>query len=260
MLTPGSLKNHIPDSVYAVLFMALSFFRDGICVRISKESNYWSIKDRSKPDVFFIPSPRFAGRIRTDDGISFGTQKKERYIKPNFIDINENETVIDVGAFIGEFSYYAASCGASVLAIEPDPISAECFRRNTSEFSNVVIEESVVWEEDDEKLFNFGDNPTENSLFDIDHGDERQSISTRTKTLDTITTEHNIEQIDFLKMDAEGAEPEVLRGLSKLPNKVSIDCSAERHGESTIQEVSQWLEERGYEIREENDIVYSRLN
>jgi len=77
--------------------------------------------------------------------------------------------------------------------------------------------------------------------------------------LDDFIREIDISQIDFLKIDAEGAEPEVLKGSNKLRiSKLAIDAGNERNGESTVEEVSNILKNRGYEIKVDNGVVFAR--
>ena len=65
----------------------------------------------------------------------------------------------------------------------------------------------------------------------------------------------------MLKIDAEGAEPEVLRGCSKIINNIdfiSVDCGAERgmNQTTTFQEVFEILTKYNFEIV---DIYQQRL-
>lgn len=71
-----------------------------------------------------------------------------------------------------------------------------------------------------------------------------------------------IEEIDFLKMDAraEGAEPEALRGIRDVRRirKATIDCTAERFGETTVSEVKNIFESAEFKVHVgPNDIVYA---
>jgi ABC-type phosphate transport system ATPase subunit len=76
--------------------------------------------------------------------------------------------------------------------------------------------------------------------------------------LDILMHKLGIDRIDFLKIDAEGAEPEVLDGvdLSKV-KKVAVDCAPERFGKSTVSKVVQILRTAGYECKVIGYMVYA---
>ena len=63
----------------------------------------------------------------------------------------------------------------------------------------------------------------------------------------------NPPQIDFLKVEAEGAEPEVLEGLGDLDiPKIVVLCTPERNGTSPTQMIAHMLRDLDYRIIDEN--------
>jgi len=67
------------------------------------------------------------------------------------------------------------------------------------------------------------------------------------------------DSIDFLKLDAGGAEPEVIRGFGEIrPTMVAIDAGPERKQKSTRDTVQRLLESMEYETRVEYNIVFVR--
>lgn len=83
-------------------------------------------------------------------------------------------------------------------------------------------------------------------------------VELEARLLDDVLSDVKFDKLDFLKIDAEGTEPEVLEGakrtLETVPN-VAVDCSCERHGKSTLRAVQNILEKanfnvahRGYEV------------
>ena len=74
-----------------------------------------------------------------------------------------------------------------------------------------------------------------------------------TMTLDQYVQEHGIGEIEVLKVEAEGAEPEVLRGATQTLPKcryVTVDCGRERgvDRESTLRDVCNILFDCGFFI------------
>lgn len=177
---------------------------------------------------------------------TYQKQKFNRYTRDGFCTIKSNDTVVDVGAFLGEFSIPASQKGAEVLAIEPDGQTYCCLKAQTKTHEKVTTSNALPAERKMETTFNTSSDPTESSLLTPDSS-PYQAISRQALPLDDILAEHDIDSVDYLKMDAEGAEPEVLRGLTKTPVECyAIDTGSERDGEMTTSEVVEILEGRGY--------------
>jgi FkbM family methyltransferase len=161
----------------------------------------------------------------------------------------EPRTIIDIGANIGEFSYYADKKylgRVKIFAFDPDPITKQCFENNLVGIDatfNLVALSNKLGEED----FYLKTDSADSSL----HKPNGVSVKIKTKivTLDSFFNNLEIEQPVLLKMDAEGHEPEVLLGgitTLKRINWVSIDAGLERYGKSTSIEVARILVEQGF--------------
>ena len=102
------------------------------------------------------------------------------------------------------------------------------------------------------------------------------SIKVQTKTLATVIEENNIDMngYDFLNIDAEGAEFDVLKGFEKYLdyiNVIDLETSYDdRHRSGADHNtIVQWLGERGFELKEMSssyqsqnwgDSVFARVN
>ena len=91
------------------------------------------------------------------------------------------------------------------------------------------------------------------------------SIKVQTKTLATVIEENEIDMngYDFLNIDAEGAEFDVLRGFEKYLNYINvIDLETsydDRHRSGADHNtIVQWLSERGFELKEMSDSYQSQ--
>ncbi|MDG6999789.1 MAG: FkbM family methyltransferase, partial [Nitrososphaerota archaeon] len=62
----------------------------------------------------------------------------------DFLDINDDDIVIDAGANIGDFTLKAARDAELVIAIEPNPDTLELLKFNTKNHKNVVIVEKAL--------------------------------------------------------------------------------------------------------------------
>ncbi len=127
-------------------------------------------------------------------------------------------TVIDCGANIGIYTALASgSVGSTgkVYAFEPEPRNFSCLEEmiRLNQLGNVQPEHVALSDRNEEtNLYladmNMGDHrltPTE---------DARQSVRIETRTLDSYWS-GEIPAIDILKLDVQGAEGLVLRGMSE---------------------------------------------
>lgn len=144
------------------------------------------------------------------------TQFIARHVKPGMV-------VADVGANFGYYSLLLADLvgeDGHVYAVEPNPHAAQWLRRSLSLnglASNVTICEAAAGDSDggDISLFVPEDEPKNATVAHGDTGGQAGVIHTvSARTLDSLTAAH--ERIDFLKIDAEGAEEAILRGMAGL--------------------------------------------
>ena len=161
----------------------------------------------------------------------------------------EPRTIIDIGANIGEFSFYAHKKyleKVEIFTFDPDPITKECIDNNLIGINasiNLVALSNKSGEED----FYLKTESADSSL----HEPFGESVKIKTKvvTLDSFFDNLELRQPVLLKMDTEGHEPEVLLGgiaTLKHINWVSIDAGLERYGKSTSSDVARILVEQGF--------------
>jgi len=130
--------------------------------------------------------------------------------------------VVDVGANIGYYTVLLASLvgpSGRVIACEPDPGNAALLRRSVAEnrFGHVaVIEAAVTGAEGHATLYQDTAWHGVHSLARrniVNPGDRRVDVAT--VTLDTLLRDA-AGDIDFVKMDAQGAESAILSGARRL--------------------------------------------
>lgn len=130
-------------------------------------------------------------------------------------------TFADVGAHIGIYSLTALRVLAGngrVHAFEPSPRTFQILKDNIQvngflESGSVFLHPiAIAGEEGTAELTVYAANSGHNTLFGADTGGER--VAVRTRTLDAVLAEEP--RLDLVKIDAEGAEPGILRGMGKL--------------------------------------------
>ena len=179
-------------------------------------------------------------------------------------------TVIDVGAHIGLLSVIMAQkVGSSgkVFAFEPTPstfrILEEIIRINRLNDIVVPIKKAVS-EEPGKTNFYVTDIEAHNSnsLANTkrDYGNEHE-ISVELVTIDETVLLYDLPKVDFLKIDAEGAEYSVLKGGRKTIKKDKPAISLSLHPESimdfgdSLAEIWGFIEEHEYTVVYKNEIL-----
>ena len=131
--------------------------------------------------------------------------------------VKENETVFDIGAWIGDTSYVFSrrmKGTGRIYAFEPMPQNFEMLAENAKKIPNLMINNFALGKEDGTLKFVFGG---DNS------GASRQSaggsLEVKVTTLDRFVEENKIEKVDFIKADIEGAECDMLLGAAETIRK-----------------------------------------
>jgi FkbM family methyltransferase len=168
--------------------------------------------------------------------------------------LGEDDVVIDIGANVGEFTLGAATTGATVHAIEGDPLAFRCLDFNTSGQANVHAHECVIWKEDTTLTFYSEPTDADSSVFKPVTDVAAKAIQVNALSLDSLAARAGLAEIAFLKCDAEGAEPEVIqggRGLLARTRAVAFDTGAERMGEETSDACEALLRDLGFRVHHE---------
>ena len=81
-------------------------------------------------------------------------------------------------------------------------------------------------------------------------------IEIDTVLLDDIVKELKVNRIDFLKIDVEGAELDVLKGAEESL-KFTKNIAMELHYEGEDEEIRRFLEERGFTVKIVGSMLYA---
>lgn len=182
---------------------------------------------------------------------------KEIYFDGIYIDIfNQAEpnsmTIIDVGANIGVVTQHMQPYAKKMYSIEPSSEHFEALAKN-KEFNgwdNVEIFNMAIADKDGEmELRKHDGNRTCNSIV-LQYGGESQKV--KTMAMDSFFKENNIDEVDFMKFDVEGAEDLILRseGFKKVAKRIKA-VEVEFHFPSWPQLVD-YMIELGYKPRRMN--------
>jgi FkbM family methyltransferase len=169
------------------------------------------------------------------------------------------DVVFDVGAGVGDtallFSDLVGESG-QVVAIEAHPDTFAWLVRlcELNDLKNVTPLQLAVSDHEGEVLIS-DDDSVSNTL--LESRDDESRITVRARRLDDIANGLEIERIDFLKMNIEGAERAALGGMEEMIRKtrhVCISCHdfmADRGGSDQMRTkafVSDFLAARGFSL------------
>lgn len=230
--------------------------RRGSQTQFSKEGDLYKV--HYADSNFLFNSPFKVGRFLFPKK-RFGDLVFAKYSDDDLY-VEEGDIVIDIGANIGEFSVASAKIAKTVISIEPDNSAYRCLVENTSQFTNVTCREYAVTEHDGEFEFYISSGTSDSSLLKPTTGSQH-TTQILGRTLTSIMSEQVISKVDFLKLEAEGYEPEILQGAGsalRSVRKISIDASPERYGESTHEKCIEILLEAGFSVWRSGWMVFGR--
>lgn len=153
--------------------------------------------------------------------------------------IQPGDTVIDCGAHVGVFTRYALRQGAGqVVAIEPEPGNIASLEANFAEeiaSGKVTLVKAGVW--DKKTRLPLGRTPNSATFTFVDVPEAARGEELLVLRLDEIVEQLQLESVDFVKMDIEGAERRALSGaagvLREFKPRMAI-CSYHQPGDADV--------------------------
>jgi len=170
----------------------------------------------------------------------------------------QGEVHLDIGAQIGSYSLLAATSGAIVYAIEPDPNNRRFLKRNIQTNKlNIAVSSIGAWSK--MTTLKFRSHDALSSIEGVGMIPEALPFLNRIKvdTIDNIVRRLGITKVHVIKMDIEGAEIEALEGarvtIIKDKPVLLIEAYHLREREPTLVRVLTIL--RGFGITDESIII-----
>lgn len=162
---------------------------------------------------------RLLARPRSEDKDVIRGVVLNREYTPEGFEIGGHDTVVDIGAHIGAFTVMSARFAREgvVYALEPVEENYELLLRNIelNKLTNVIPTKMAVSKETGKReIFVQEDATSGHSFF---YRTNRSPVTVDTTSLEDFIDRMNIKKIDFLKIDCEGAEYEI---LTNCPERV----------------------------------------
>lgn len=174
------------------------------------------------------------------------------------VKIDEGDIVFDIGANVGVFSLYASQKkGTQVFAFEPHPQNFEILMNNVNQnkLTNVKCFDFALGSENGDRILMEGSIAGGHMLSHIGVYEKEVSeyargvLEVKSRTFASIKKDLNLAKIDFVKLDCEGAEGEIIKSLGKSGlsdiNKMAIEFH-DNHSILSHEEIIAELQNAGF--------------
>ena len=174
--------------------------------------------------------------------------------------IEKRDIVLDIGAHIGVFSIMASKKASKVISLEPVSANFELLKRNIkiNKIKNIIpIKKALSSKTGKTKIYT-GDNTVAHSIVNKDKKNSSEDIETI--SLKDLMTSRKIKRIDFLKMDCEGAEHDILAKMPKSIFKKIKRIHMESHEldeKRTRESIKLILEKNGFSVSSKFGMFYA---
>jgi len=167
-----------------------------------------------------------------------------KYLKPK-----KGEVFVDIGAHAGKYALQVAKIVGNqglVIAVEPSPENYQALLTGiySNELENILPLNIAAWKEDCKLKLFIGDVSGHHSIKkDMGFG----YVEVEARAMDNVIEEVGINHVDWIKIDVEGAEVEVLEGLRNTLRKYAPKVIVEvlKENQKVIRE---FMEAHGYTV------------
>ena len=159
-------------------------------------------------------------------------------------------TAIDIGACVGFWAKDLCKVFKEVICFEPYNPSADCLERNLIYYKNYKLHRTALSsDEHGTKRFFFNKESIGGNSFEEEGGSFKNFIDIPKRTLDSF----NLKNVNYIKMDVQFHELEVLKGATKTLTQndpiLCIECAQRNEKEiNYTNEIIRYLKELKYSI------------
>lgn len=219
---------------------------------------YKAVKHQKQTSLQFsnLPHPVMFRGIYSDYAIFEQIFVEHQYTLP--IDLINPSTIIDLGANVGYASVYFANQfpTATIFSLEPEKNNFNIALENTKAYKNIRLEHGAIWHV--AETIHITDNGFGEAGFMVENGNGPNAI--RAFTVQEIMRLMDVQTIDILKIDIEGAEKEIFENNYEtwVPNtKIIIVETHDRYKKGTSKAIFNTIAKYDFslELKGENLIL-----
>jgi FkbM family methyltransferase len=139
----------------------------------------------------------------------------------NFALNHEPQTIVDAGANIGLASVYFANKypNAKIISVELEKNNFEMLKKNTANYKNIMPLHAALWNRNEKVCI--VDTNKGNDAFQVGQKQSSEFQKINGFTIDKIMNMFELQKIDLLKIDIEGAEKEVFENTATWIGKIN---------------------------------------
>lgn len=192
-------------------------------------------------------------RASSNDRNIFNEIFIHKFYNPPGFEIKEGDIVMDIGGHIGMFSLYASATASKVYVFEPFPENFALLQRNVAHNKKttiVAIDKAVSDTAVTKELFVDTRNQGGHSFYSYP-AYKAHALPVQTVSLAQAFSEYQVPHVDFLKIDCEGGEYDILFGCPKdvlaRIKKISMEYHPvnERYNATTLKK---FLEDNNFSV------------
>jgi len=165
------------------------------------------------------------------------------------VDIGEVKTIIDAGSHIGCVAIYYAKKypDAKIYCFEPDEESYNLSGVNAA-MNEVDLNIHQIGISNHSGILRFNKNNANPSYSFIGDKGKGRKIPITVESLDKIFKIFNLKQVDILKLDIEGHEPQAFEGMAKTKHKIKHILLENHSAFYSLEKIKKIIKDNGYEI------------
>jgi len=147
--------------------------------------------------------------------------------------------VLDIGAWVGTWSYAMQKFCKSIIAFEPDSTNFKCLYRNLGPFNHIICNQNAIGEKNG------------NVSLTEDNFTQAKRIENNQGNIQMFTVDYyNYTDVELIKIDVEGYEMRVLEGAMQTLKSVKflmieLNNNTKKYGSNNIQ-VEKYIESLGF--------------
>ena len=188
-------------------------------------------------------------RPRTSDAaVLWDTFHEQFHLPP--LALRPDAVIFDLGANVGFTALHLAKVHpqARVIAVELDRGNFEVARHHTRELPRVTVVNAAVWSEDGSVSY---DSSASEWGFHVENAAKSGAsmVTAAAKTMGTLMAEYGVADVDYIKMDIEGAEWPVLSTAGPWLDRVKsmkVELHQKFNENATYENCTRVLEARGF--------------